>query len=387
MVALRLGFLLVASCVFSRAASAGPILDHETKLFSNGNEELVIRDYFKDARDGFFLDVGCSLPRKYSNTFYLERRLGWSGIGIDAVAKYAAGWKKLRPRSKFFTYLVTDHSGTRDRFFESGYIPVSSMFRDLVDHHAYEEIEVESITLDDLLEREGVEKIDFMSLDIEGAGLLALRGFDIQKYKPELLCVEPVEDKAGLLAYFRERGYRWRRDFLKYDFGNWYFEPTDRPLLTRQSLPTWTRSGDATIVFEMDGRDLVARVPAGTSTEAVALLCSRDGFEEFFLDVEMRPSAAGMTGGAVVRELTPGGTFADALGALAGELSDERWTRLRVTAAGEDTGATLDGQPLRAAAESRTPTASVCLAATGAATDPAVARELRWRKMRVGPAA
>ena len=54
----------------------------------------------------------------------------------------------------------------------------------------YQEIKVPTVTIDDLLERNGVEKIDFLSMDIEGFQLTALKGFDIQRYRPELVCIE-----------------------------------------------------------------------------------------------------------------------------------------------------------------------------------------------------
>ena len=47
-----------------------------------------------------------------------------------------------------------------------------------------------------LLERTRVQTIDFLSMDIEGAELAAHNGFDIEKYKPRLVCVE-IQKGAG----------------------------------------------------------------------------------------------------------------------------------------------------------------------------------------------
>jgi hypothetical protein len=90
------------------------ILTKGEKLYSQMNEELIIRHFFDDRRDGFFLDVGAFDWKKASTSLYLERHLGWSGIAIDAQKIYAEGYRKNRPRTKFFTYLVTDHSGVLD---------------------------------------------------------------------------------------------------------------------------------------------------------------------------------------------------------------------------------------------------------------------------------
>lgn len=201
------------------------------KRFSQKDEELIIRDFFKDRRDGFYVDAGCAFPRSYSTTFYLESRLGWSGIGIDAVPSYAEGWKKLRPRGKFVNYLVTDRSGEEDTFYEADYAPISSI-HERIAGPKHKTVKVPTITLNDLLEQNGVEKVDFVSMDIEGAQLAALRAFDIEKYRPELLCVEVwLPDQKEIVAYFEKHGYERIVDYAKYDWVNWYFAPKDHPRL------------------------------------------------------------------------------------------------------------------------------------------------------------
>ena len=50
---------------------------------------------------GTFLDVGCCHCEIISNTWFLERVRGWSGVGIDLDDQYAAGWAFRRPRSTF----------------------------------------------------------------------------------------------------------------------------------------------------------------------------------------------------------------------------------------------------------------------------------------------
>jgi hypothetical protein len=207
------------------------IIGTEKKVYSQHDEELIIRDFFQDRRDGFFVDAGCAYPRKYSTTFYLEERLGWTGIGIDALASYGPAWAKERPKSKFFAFLVTGHTTAENTFFESSYRPLSSIHKDIAGPTG-KEIKVPSTTLNDLLERNGVKKIDFLSMDIEGAQLAALSAFDIDKYKPELICMEqwPPDQKA-LLEYFKTHKYKWITQYLRHDWVNWYFAPEDHPRL------------------------------------------------------------------------------------------------------------------------------------------------------------
>src|SRR6185295_15022196 len=103
------------------------ILRTERKQYSQHDEELIIRDFFQDSREGFFVDVGCAWPKKDSNTYYLEAELGWSGIGIDALPEYAQPWSNKRRNSKFFNYAVTDHSGSFETFYRSELPGISAL--------------------------------------------------------------------------------------------------------------------------------------------------------------------------------------------------------------------------------------------------------------------
>jgi FkbM family methyltransferase len=217
-----------APAVKSQAvATRKDILRTEKKLYSQKDEELVIRDFFQDRKDGLFLDVGCAWPIKNNNTYYLEAKLGWSGIGIDALPEYAQPWARKRRNSKFFNYLVTDHGGTVESFYRSELAGISSIKpmkgpagRDV----KYEEIRVPTTTLTKLLEQNGVSKIDFLSMDIEGAEPLALAGFDIDRFRPDLACIElrgATRDKV--LGYFAAHGYERIERYARYDPVNYYF--------------------------------------------------------------------------------------------------------------------------------------------------------------------
>ena len=208
----------------------------EERRYSTFDEELIIRDFFQDRRGGFFLDVGCAWPIRANNTYYLEKHLGWKGIGVDALAEYAPAWKQERPSSRFFSNLVTDRSGDQETFFRSPSTGLSSTDRTWAagklfgDSLEPEEVKVESITLDDLLEREEVGKIDLLSMDIEGHEPKALAGFDIDRFRPELVVIErPFPPKQvgrdQVHGYFEEHGYELIEKYRPFDAVNWYFRP------------------------------------------------------------------------------------------------------------------------------------------------------------------
>jgi FkbM family methyltransferase len=205
----------------------------EEAIYSLAAEEVLIRHFFQDRQGGFFLDVGCAWPIKASNTYYLEKHLGWSGIGVDALADYAETWAQNRPQSKFFSYLVTDRSSAGERFFKSPGLGLSSTSREVASGKWFgpemetTEIVVPAITLDDLLDREGIEKVDLVSMDIEGHEPKALAGFDIDRFQPDLLVMEG--HSPAVTRYMRQHGYEQIASYVKFDRLNRYFRRKPTP--------------------------------------------------------------------------------------------------------------------------------------------------------------
>ena len=196
-------------------------------------EEWIIRDFFHDRRDGMFVDVGSYDYRRFSNTYYLDQTLGWSGVAVDAQEEFAADYAKYRPRTKFFSYFVSDRSDV----VESLFVPrlnnlVASSNKDFAERdESSGERKVHTITLNDLLRRTQISKVDFMSMDIELAEPKALAGFDIERFAPRLVVVEAhPEVRQRLLDYFAQHRYRVVGRYLRADPDNLWFARPDADL-------------------------------------------------------------------------------------------------------------------------------------------------------------
>lgn len=202
-----------------------------SNYYSRKVEELIIRSFFQDRKAGFFLDVGCASPIRHSNTFFLERHLGWNGIAMDANPPNKARWRRYRPNSKLYTFLISDQSGTLEKFYESGEVGSTQKERVLQGKVVRgKEIQVPSITLSKLLDDNGVKRIDFMSIDIEESELEALEGFDIERFRPALVCIEwSHKNKEEILAYFDSHHYEMLEEYEPLDNSNWYFVPKTNP--------------------------------------------------------------------------------------------------------------------------------------------------------------
>ena len=196
---------------------------------SRNAEEWIIRDYFQDKRGGVFLDVGAADAREWNNTYFLETALGWSGLAIDAQPEFAAEYSRLRPRTRFFSLFVSDASEAVEDF----YVPASGRLGATSDKEfaggergKVEVRRVRTVTLNDLLAREGIARVDFLSMDIELAEPRALAGFDIERYRPALVCIEAhPQVRQQLLDYFHRHHYVVAGKYLGVDAQNLYFIP------------------------------------------------------------------------------------------------------------------------------------------------------------------
>jgi FkbM family methyltransferase len=198
---------------------------------SENHEEWIVRELLGTRREGTFVDIGASHYRENSNTYFLETALGWSGIAVDALDGFAADYAAHRPRTRFVTFFVADQSDeTAKLFVNPEQTLVSSSDPEFTRRWGanLEARVVRTITMDDLLTGFGVERFDFLSMDIELAEPKALAGFAIRKYRPAVVCVEAhPEVRQQILDYFAKNGYVAIARYLRADTSNLWFKPLD----------------------------------------------------------------------------------------------------------------------------------------------------------------
>jgi FkbM family methyltransferase len=199
--------------------------------YSQFAEEWIIRDFFKDRRDGFFVDVGANHYRDSSTTYYLEEQLGWSGFAVEPLKQFEADYRRHRPRTRFFPFFVSDVSDELAKMYVlDQHTVVSSADKAFTERTGANprEVVVPTIALNDLLSTNGVERIDFLSMDIELSEPKALAGFDVRGYRPQLVCIEAHQEvRQQILDYFARNGYVIVGKYLPADEHNLYFMPLD----------------------------------------------------------------------------------------------------------------------------------------------------------------
>lgn len=169
-------------------------LPHAQVTFSQFGEDLFLRTYFQDKKDGFFVDIGAFHPYRFSNTHYL-RSLGWKGINIEPQPRNWAIFEKHCPNDINVNCAVSSKAGTMDLLVDG----TVSRLLDSGEKVEGEQVRVLVETLESILDEKLPNKtrIDLLSIDCEGHDMEVLHSNCWKKYRPGLIMVEDLERKIG----------------------------------------------------------------------------------------------------------------------------------------------------------------------------------------------
>ena len=158
------------------------------------NEDIAVLNYFKNKRNGFYVDVGCYHPIHRNNTYLLHKQ-NWNGINIDTSEFSIDLFNFIRPKDLNYNCAISNKNEIIKLFYQKKLSQLSTTEIDqakIVFQGDIKETEIQAFTLDEILNRDKYKnfKIDFLDIDVEGADLKVLEGLSFEIYKPELVCVE-----------------------------------------------------------------------------------------------------------------------------------------------------------------------------------------------------
>lgn len=168
--------------------------------YSQDGEDMILRRVFERQAKGFYIDVGAHHPYRYSNTCYFCRR-GWKGINVDPNPDAIAAFRRARPADINVCVGVSDLPGSmlyhvfNEPALNTFDVDLAAQRMQLAGYRLLESRNVPIRRLDDLLTEylPPDQKVDFLSIDVEGMDLSVLRSNDWNRYRPLLLLVEARE--------------------------------------------------------------------------------------------------------------------------------------------------------------------------------------------------
>jgi FkbM family methyltransferase len=165
------------------------------------NEDTVVLDYFKDKKNGFYVDVGCYHPIHRNNTYLLHKK-DWNGINIDTSQFSIDLFDYMRPNDSNYNCAISNKNEIIKLFYQkelSQLSTIESAQAEKVFQGNIKEKEMQAFTLNEILNKSKFRdsKIDFLDIDVEGADLKVLEGLSFDKFKPKLICVEIHEKEIN----------------------------------------------------------------------------------------------------------------------------------------------------------------------------------------------
>ena len=171
------------------------------KSYAMDNEDTVVLDYFKDKKNGFYVDVGCYHPIHRNNTYLLHKK-DWNGINIDTSQFSIDLFDYMRPNDSNYNCAISNKNEIIKLFYQkelSQLSTIESAQAEKVFQGNIKEKEMQAFTLNEILNKSKFRdsKIDFLDIDVEGADLKVLEGLSFDKFKPKLICVEIHEKEIN----------------------------------------------------------------------------------------------------------------------------------------------------------------------------------------------
>jgi FkbM family methyltransferase len=190
-----------------------------------GQDKWVLEKVFPDVTNGYFVDIGSGHGTIGSNSRTLEER-GWTGLCVDPFPVHMEG-----RTCRVFKEVVFSKPGVLMAFHTAGGLGgVADTLAAWNETAARAPtVNVRTVTLDDLLSRAHAPRfIHFISLDIEGAELEALRAFPFDRYRIGAWTIEHNREepkRSQIVALLGAHGYRRVNEWQQDDF----FVPADAP--------------------------------------------------------------------------------------------------------------------------------------------------------------
>jgi FkbM family methyltransferase len=195
--------------------------DNNMKFYSqHKQDEYIYNNFFKNKKDGIFLEIGAYDGIALSNTYFFEKELGWKGICIEPQQKQYELLVKNR-ECICINGCVADFTGNGLFLEIDGY---STMLSGLVNKYdvnhlkridyeiskfggSKKEVDVKCYLLSDLLNENSIKKIDFCSIDVEGAELDILKTIDFKSFDFDTFSIENNTGTSDIKNFMKQKGY------------------------------------------------------------------------------------------------------------------------------------------------------------------------------------
>lgn len=172
------------------------------KSYSWMNEDNVLDWLTGYKKTGVYVDVGANHPDRMNNTKLFYER-GWRGINIEPDKGGYQLFCENRPDDININRAVG--TGKKDYWFDDGESGlVNTLDKEWAEHFGLKnKIVVELKPLSEVFQENNLNKVDFISIDVEGYEEEVLKSNDWNQYRADIVCLEGLKG-----SYLKQFGYR-----------------------------------------------------------------------------------------------------------------------------------------------------------------------------------
>jgi FkbM family methyltransferase len=185
------------------------------EYYSQSGQDAFVLSYFNNKTNGVFIDIGANDGITFSNTYYFEKNLNWSGICIEPIPKVFESLDKNRNCIKINAAISNKKSIEKFAIVD----PIdmlSGLYNEYDPKHLEKihnngwnitELNIQCLVLNDILEEYKIFHIDYLSIDTEGNELKILESINFDKFNIDLIDVENNYDNEDLRNFIISKGY------------------------------------------------------------------------------------------------------------------------------------------------------------------------------------
>jgi FkbM family methyltransferase len=186
--------------------------------YAQNYEDVTLYRALRAVEHGFYIDVGAHDPVNDSVTQAFYQR-GWRGINIEPSPHWHARLAAQRPEDINLPVAISDTEGSVV-LHEVANTGMSTLVAEVAQDHQQRGFPVDAHrvtarTLNSVCEEHRVSQIHFLKIDVEGAELAVLRGFDLQRWRPWVVVVEATAPNSTVQVHqawegeLTGKGYRF----------------------------------------------------------------------------------------------------------------------------------------------------------------------------------
>lgn len=198
---------------------------------SQYRQDQLVDILLNQKANGFFLDIGAYDGLTFSNSYFFEKERGWKGICVEPIPSV---FKSLQ-QNRSCTLVNGAISETEEELSFTHVTGYSEMLSGIKKYRSSDHIArtnreilenggtIENITCkgynsNNLLDRYGIDKVDYLSIDIEGGELEVLKSINFSKIDIDLITVENNYNDEEIKHFLKQKGFFYLFKYQSDDF-------------------------------------------------------------------------------------------------------------------------------------------------------------------------